>query len=217
MTGRRCKARRSDGEPCKAWAIRGTSVCRVHGGSAPHVRAAGRRRVALARFQGPIADLLDEFEDDLDGTHPVEGLLQAVRRTGAMVHVLGVLVGALHPAPFVDGQPVAGLYGPDHLGDGEPHVLVTMYGQWLDRHAKVCKLALDAGVEERQVRLAEQQALAIVQVTSLAVEDLGLADQIPQLRVALGERMRQLQEGRLPLAAKPALAHPNARVTHDLP
>lgn len=42
---RRCSAHRSNGEPCGAWAIRGGFVCRVHGGSAPQVKAAARARL----------------------------------------------------------------------------------------------------------------------------------------------------------------------------
>jgi hypothetical protein len=42
---RRCRARRSDGQPCKAYAVLGAVVCAAHGGSAPAVRAA-----ALARY-----------------------------------------------------------------------------------------------------------------------------------------------------------------------
>jgi len=43
--GERCTAHRTDGTPCGAWAIRGGYVCRMHGGSAPQVKAAARRRL----------------------------------------------------------------------------------------------------------------------------------------------------------------------------
>jgi hypothetical protein len=49
-----CVAHRSsDGEPCEAWAIRGGRVCAAHGGRAPQVRDAARRRLetaALTRY-----------------------------------------------------------------------------------------------------------------------------------------------------------------------
>jgi hypothetical protein len=44
----RCTAHRSDGAPCRAWAIRGGRVCAAHGGRAPQVRAAARRRLESA-------------------------------------------------------------------------------------------------------------------------------------------------------------------------
>lgn len=41
-----CTANRSNGESCKAQAIRGGNVCRVHGGSAPQVREKAAERLA---------------------------------------------------------------------------------------------------------------------------------------------------------------------------
>lgn len=40
-----CTAKRSNGVPCKAYAIAGATVCRTHGGSAPQVIAAARLRI----------------------------------------------------------------------------------------------------------------------------------------------------------------------------
>ena len=42
-----CTARRANGIPCRAQAITGARVCRVHGGSAPQVIAAARRRLLM--------------------------------------------------------------------------------------------------------------------------------------------------------------------------
>ena len=38
---RRCKARRTNGQPCRAYAMLGCEVCHAHGGAAIQVRAAG--------------------------------------------------------------------------------------------------------------------------------------------------------------------------------
>ena len=46
---RRCRARRTDGQPCGCWAIRGGYVCRVHGGAAPQVRAKADARLVAAQ------------------------------------------------------------------------------------------------------------------------------------------------------------------------
>ena len=40
-----CTAKRHNGERCKAAAIRGSNVCRVHGGMAGQVREAARKRL----------------------------------------------------------------------------------------------------------------------------------------------------------------------------
>src|SRR5215472_12033511 len=44
----RCTARRSNGTPCRAPAIRGGTVCQAHGGSAPQVQAKARIRIMMA-------------------------------------------------------------------------------------------------------------------------------------------------------------------------
>ena len=50
----------------------------------------------------------------------------------------------------------------------------AVYGEWIDRSAKHAELALDAGVEERKVRVAEQQGELIAQVIRSIRGDLGL-------------------------------------------
>jgi len=61
---RRCRAHRSNGEACSAYAIRGGSVCVVHGGSAPQVKKAAAER--LAEFVDPALDRLRELIDTAD-------------------------------------------------------------------------------------------------------------------------------------------------------
>jgi hypothetical protein len=45
-----CLAKRTNGEPCRAYAITGGTVCRAHGGAAPQVRAAAHRRIILSQI-----------------------------------------------------------------------------------------------------------------------------------------------------------------------
>jgi hypothetical protein len=58
----RCTARRQDGQPCKAWSVGGTAVCRVHGGMSRKVRAAGQRRLAIACWAKGYSRLLARLE-----------------------------------------------------------------------------------------------------------------------------------------------------------
>lgn len=71
----RCTARRQDGQPCKAMAARGANVCRVHGGSAPQVRNAAKRRLEQA------ADVLVQrlLGFAIDGDVPDAVALAAIR------------------------------------------------------------------------------------------------------------------------------------------
>lgn len=66
----RCTAHRSDGEPCKAWAITGGDVCVYHGGKAPQVREAARKRL-----EGLVPEALEVLADLAHGkaAHPASG------------------------------------------------------------------------------------------------------------------------------------------------
>ncbi len=112
------------GEACRAYAMVGGVVCSAHGGRAKQVRASAARRLAQQRASRELGRLLGELELEAADAHPIEALTNALARAKAMVEVLGDLVGGLGAE---SGEPGARIYGPDHLGDGRPHVLVTMY------------------------------------------------------------------------------------------
>lgn len=191
----RCGARTRNGGYCTQWPVGGAGAgrCKVHGGLAPQVRAAQERRAEERRIEGALAKLLDQAKPDYQ--HPIEGLLEVVSRTGAMMTMLGDLVGRLEAEPLGETELLASedgdiisritptLYGPDHNGDGAPHVLVGLYGVWTDRHVKACKTAIDAGLDERTVRLAERQGEMIHRVLSGVLDELGVGDrpEVPQI------------------------------------
>ena len=60
-----------------------------------------------------------------------------------------------------------------------------VYGEWLDRAGKFSKLALDAGVAERLVRLQESEAKQVAQVIRTVLGGLQLTQaqqaQVPEL------------------------------------
>jgi hypothetical protein len=71
----RCIATRSNGEPCRAWPVRGTSVCKWHGGSAPQVKRKAQERLEFAADKA--AQKLIEFMNSSKVPYPVR--LQACR------------------------------------------------------------------------------------------------------------------------------------------
>lgn len=137
-----------------------------------------------------MAGLLRELGDD-EPAHPLEALLSRHDEADRMTRALGLLVGGL-ALPGSDGGDES-LYGPDHLGDAAPHVLVRMLGDWSDRHARIAKVLLDHGVDAARLRLQSAQVDALFGAFVAAVEDVGL-DQAQQnaLRNALADRLEGL-------------------------
>lgn len=100
-----------------------------------------------------------------------------------------------------------GMYGPDHLGNLAPHVLWKMYSEERDRLARLIKLAADTGIQERQMRLGEQQTrfmahviLSVIEspTVNLPAEQRALQRQIAanmmrDMNAALEGKIRELQ------------------------
>lgn len=187
-------------QPCGRWPTTGLEVCAYHGARTPNAAAAGERRQAHDRALVQVGQLVDEL--GIDPKHPLEGLLEAVDRAGAMVGPLGELVRGLHvqhgdqpatnakPAGDGEGTPTA----PALLHDGDrAHILVTLYGEWLDRYGRLCKLALEAGVDERRVQMAEAQAERLFgAVTRALVRAKVPAEHVEAFRVSLAAELRAL-------------------------
>lgn len=203
------------GQPCNRHPIPGGEVCGGrggHGGGAPQVRAAASRRVAHARALGQVGRLLDECGIDIAGRTHVDALEDALDRAGRMVVALGLLVDELdvetvwrwkevqgpqgakdHVVRLVDehgDETTPGLYGPDHQGEMRPHVLVVEYGAWLDRYARVAKIAADLGIEERRATIDEARAEVVVGAVLLGLQDAGT--DTPEVKAAIANRLRAL-------------------------
>ena len=93
-----CTARKQNGEPCRAKAARGANVCRVHGGSAPQVKAAAKRR--LAQAADVLVQRLLAFALDGDTTDNValQAIIAALDRAGLSVRQ-AIEIG-VDPAPW---------------------------------------------------------------------------------------------------------------------
>lgn len=181
----RCKAHNRAGSQCKRWPLEHRDVCGLHGGKAPQTEA----KAAERGMERKVAAMLVAEGIPLKEEHPLEGLLTEVWRSACAVEFYASLIADLdvpdphkEGGPFAhlmgldeDGEPVLAspssyLYGPNHQGDLAPHVLVTQWEKERERHARLCKMALDANVSDRLVQVAEAQAHVMAQAITAVLE-----------------------------------------------
>lgn len=165
----------------------GIGTCKLHGGSTPSANkhAARIRAEALAiQYGGPIP------------LEPHEALLQELARTAGHVAWLGNVVRNLEEDELVG--PV-GSEGPTNEFGGEAHpkaersIWITLYQDERKHMTDVAKACIAAGIEERRVRLAEQQGQVIATVIKGIVKDLGVADH-PQLGAIVRKHLTEAVE-----------------------
>ena len=163
-----CTARNRDGDPCRNYAMHGSAVCHAHGGRAPQVRQAAEKRLAAQAAQAELARLSLTAAPDID---PADALLRSIAASYSMCQ---------HLRAIVESFPDDSLTEREYTGEGGMHMRrvtaaeVDLLHTWETLHARVCLGALKAGIEERRIRLAEQQASTIVTVLRAALADLGL-------------------------------------------
>lgn len=175
--------------PCKNDAIHGGDVCRAHGGAAPQVKARAAVRAEVMAW-------------GLGDTHidPGEILLRLVSQSAARVarysRELEQLVdkhgGSLETALIGDSMMLTN--SGDTVKVGEYiRGLAELEARERDRCANFAAKAVAAGLAERQVRLAEQQAALIVSTIDAVLEQLQLTVEQRATVPAIAERVLRAQ------------------------
>lgn len=154
----------------------GAPVCPRHGGHAPQVIAAAERRrqardavLALESFGVPIE------------TDPQSALLDELYRTVGAVAWLGAIVAGLDRAEIGWGvteavDKASGEFpGTDTTRAARPNVWVSMWQAERKHLVDVSSACLKAGIEERMLRVAEGQAMALAAVISAVLGRLELS------------------------------------------
>lgn len=172
----RCDKHNKQGKPCGHQPVIGTTTCPLHAGKALNVI---RQEVATKRA-------LAELDLDLSA-NPLDELLTEVARAAAAVRWLSEKVNSLSDDEMVFGvtkhvQDTSDYSNIVTTGSGV-HMWVRLWTDERDRLARVCKLTLDAGVDERRVRLAESQGRLIVELIRGTLTDLGItpSDDVDQI------------------------------------
>lgn len=174
----RCKATsKTTGQQCRKARMRGATVCRSHGGAASQVKAAASRRAQEAAAAKAVATYGLPREVD-----PHDALLEEVHRTAGHVAWLGGIVAEIDVGDLVWGKTeeaekrATEFAGTDTTYGAKPNVWLELYHRERQHLTNVCKACITAGIDERRVRIAEQQGELIAQVIRGVLTDLGVAD-----------------------------------------
>lgn len=178
-----CRAHSRSKKPCRNKCLAGQFVCRFHGGNVPIARERGAQRIALS-----MAQQIVEYNPNDDETLEA-GLLREVRQASQTAQAYAIAVSALQ-----DGLGLGNVLSMGQAGDIKLHALIGAWTKERELHAKLAKMALDAGIAQRQVDLAESQAGILVHVLIQVLQSpaLGLtAEQVIEGKIVAAQAMRQ--------------------------
>lgn len=185
----KCKAHNRMGKPCGNEQLEGQFVCRMHGGLSQAGLERGKLRQAVSLASRIVAfDYTDEESIE-------DGLLREVRQSSQTARAYAEVISEMERS-LVQRTPK----------DGEK--LDALIQAWSDErivHARLAKMAIDAGLDKRKLELAENQATQMVQAMVMLLEspilELTRTQQL-QGRQAAAEILRSMQTPQIEAAVK---------------
>ena len=161
----KCHAHTSRGKPCGNAPMNGATVCRVHGGTAPQVRRAAARRQQEAR----VLSIMERVAADMpEGIDPAHLLMQQVVWTAVAARCWREKVQR-----EVDDWTAMVSYGVQgHRLEVDPRVKAWQEAEIAA--GKMAKLAVDAGIQQKQVELMAETAAMVGTALRGAVYDADL-------------------------------------------
>lgn len=195
---RRCQATaKRTGNQCGGLAMRGQQVCRKHGGNAPQNRAAAKERIVEQKARSLVETYGRKIE-----TTATEALLDEVKYTAGHVAWLRERVREID----ADAEAGAGNAlvwgitrkksgGDDHgvTEEAAPNIFLKLYQQERTHLVKVCSEAIRAGIEERRIKLAEQEGALVAQAIRAILGELDLtAEQQARVPEVVPRHLRAL-------------------------
>lgn len=171
----KCTGHKANGEQCGKWAMIGQLVCDTCGGRAPQAKAKAVERVMELRARREM----ETYGLPLD-VSPGDALLDEVRYTAGHVAWLRERIRELEDRDLVWGvteetdQQASEFPGVNTTRGAKPNVWVELYMRERKHLVDAAKAAIAAGIEERKVRLAEQQGALVAMVIRGILADLEL-------------------------------------------
>lgn len=195
MTERVCGAKKKQGAgACQrpaGWGTGhpGSGRCKLHGGASPSGTKAARREEAER------AVVLYGLPREVD---PHTALLEELHRTAGHVQWLAAMIGAgeLAAAENPTGRRRGVRLDQSTIAGDVPSVWVALYQQERKHLADVAKTCIAVGIEERKVRLLEDQAQAIAELMRGFTVRLGLDPAAPEVREAMRDSLTLIAGGR---------------------
>lgn len=181
-----CTAKaKSTGNRCTRPSVPGGTVCRFHGGAAKQVKAKAEKRVA----EQVLRDAVTTYGLRLD-VSPTDALLDEVQWTAGHVAYLRAEIQKLDAEALgwgvtkVEDHGATEFPGVNTTESAAPPVLLDLYQRERRHLVDVCKAAIVAGIEERRVKIAEQQGALLAGVIQRILAELGLT---PEQQSRVGE------------------------------
>lgn len=178
------------GLPCRCAPLHGMTVCAAHGGRLRRSREAAERRLAEQAAAKAVATYGRPVE-----TTAVEALLDEVKWTAGHVAWLRERVAELEERELTWGRTRVKEGGDDRgtTFEAGTNALLDLYQRERNHLVRVCAEAIKAGIEERRVRLAEQQGQLVADVIKAILADLGLSsDQQAKVATVVPLHLRRL-------------------------
>ena len=179
----KCGAKTRQGRPCKRKAGAGTGH--------PGIGRCANHLGATKRHETTAAIHLAKRELSVMGQplpiHPIDAILQCVSIAAGEVQYASDRISELEQehavGPEISSRPLKLEKGAESRSErvedhGPPalHIWIRVRHDAMDRLAHYSKVALAAGVAERQIRIAEQQAQLIASAVKGILTDLGVAN-----------------------------------------
>lgn len=177
---KKCGAKTRNGGSCKwpaGWGTKhvGYGACKLHGGSVPTHQIAAKKemaREAVENYGLPRA------------VEPTVALTEELHRTAGHVAWLASVVRELEESETTG--PV-GQRDETHHPRHEPSVWIRLYQEERKHLKDVAKTCLEVGIEERIVRVAEEQGQLLAQAVQAILTKLGIPLEAPATRAAIRE------------------------------
>lgn len=174
-----CSAHNSTGAPCGNAPMRGQTTCRYHGGGTPASRAKAANAMQEARQRKEMERAVRTLGARLD-ISPEQALLDEVQFTAGNVAWLREKVQNLEHMDLIWGPTqtveveASPNPGTNTTEAAAVHLWYSLYLKERQHLVHVSAVALKAGIEERRLRLAEEQGALVAQVIQLILGDLRL-------------------------------------------